>query len=377
MNKFILIKVTNNIKRFIDKCKKYEIDLHNVTYIDENKIIVKINKKDLEFIKKYNYYSEIETYSKLGIDSIKEKIFNQKYFILLFIFCLIGMYFISNFILKINVIHSNKKIRELVREELNEYGISKYSYKKDFKELNKIKNKILEDKKDKLEWISITNIGMTYVVRIEERIIDEIKTKNEYCNVYANKEALITNIYSTAGEIIVSVNDIIKPNDLLISGTILLNEETKGYTCANGKIMGKVWYTTNISLEREYYKKEYTGKSRLNFSINKKVLRNNKYTKFDKKYFIKTKFFTLYKELEYKNKKYKYNNKESLEQALYEVDNKFKIKLGDNGKVLSKKILNKEITDKSINLSVFVTTEENIAKQKVLSIPNLDKIKKD
>lgn len=377
MNKFILIKVTNNIKRFIDKCKKYEIDLHNVTYIDENKIIVKINKKDLEFIKKYNYYSEIETYSKLGIDSIKEKIFNQKYFILLFIFCLIGMYFISNFILKINVIHSNKKIRELVREELNEYGISKYSYKKDFKELNKIKNKILEDKKDKLEWISITNIGMTYVVRIEERIIDEIKTKNEYCNVYANKEALITNIYSTAGEIIVSVNDIIKPNDLLISGTILLNEETKGYTCANGKIMGKVWYTTNISLEREYYKKEYTGKSRLNFSINKKVLRNNKYTKFDKKYFIKTKFFTLYKELEYKNKKYKYNNKESLEQALLEVDNKFKIKLGDNGKVLSKKILNKEITDKSINLSVFVTTEENIAKQKVLSIPNLDKIKKD
>ena len=377
MNKFILIEVTNNIKRFIDKCKKYEIDLHNVTYIDENKIIVKINKKDLEFIKKYNYYSEIETYSKLGIDSIKEKIFNQKYFILLFIFCLIGMYFISNFILKINVIHSNKKIRELVREELNEYGISKYSYKKDFKELNKIKNKILEDKKDKLEWISITNIGMTYVVRIEERIIDEIKTKNEYCNVYANKEALITNIYSTAGEIIVSVNDIIKPNDLLISGTILLNEETKGYTCANGKIMGKVWYTTNISLEREYYKKEYTGKSRLNFSINKKVLRNNKYTKFDKKYFIKTKFFTLYKELEYKNKKYKYNNKESLEQALLEVDNKFKIKLGDNGKVLSKKILNKEITDKSINLSVFVTTEENIAKQKVLSIPNLDKIKKD
>lgn len=377
MNKFILIKVTNNIKRFIDKCKKYEIDLHNVTYIDENKIIVKINKKDLEFIKKYNYYSEIETYSKLGIDSIKEKIFNQKYFILLFIFCLIGMYFISNFILKINVIHSNKKIRELVREELNEYGISKYSYKKDFKELNKIKNKILEDKKDKLEWISITNIGMTYVVRIEERIIDEIKTKNEYCNVYANKEALITNIYSTAGEIIVSVNDIIKPNDLLISGTILLNEETKGYTCANGKIMGKVWYTTNISLEREYYKKEYTGKSRLNFSINKKVLRNNKYTKFDKKYFIKTKFFTLYKELEYKNKKYKYNNKESLEQALLEVDNKFKIKLGDNGKVLSKKILNKEITDKSINLSVFVTTEENIAKQEVLSIPNLDKIKKE
>ena len=377
MNKFILIEVTNNIKRFIDKCKKYEIDLHNVTYIDKNKIIVKINKKDLDIIKKYNYYSNIETYSKLGIDNIKEKIYIQKYFILLFILCLIGLYFVSNIILKINVIHSNKKIRELVREELEEYGINKYSYKKDFNKLNEIKNKILEDNKDKLEWISITSVGMTYVVRIEERILDEFKSENEYCNIYSNKEALITRIYSDSGEIIVSENDIVKPNDLLISGTILLNEETKGYTCAGGKVMGKVWYTTNISLEREYYKKEYTGNKRFNFTINKKVLRNNKYTEYDKKYLIKTKYFTLYKELEYKNKKYKYNEKESLERALLEVDNKFKTKLNNNGKVLSKKILSKEITDKSINLSVFVTTEENIAKQEVLSIPNLIENKKE
>lgn len=370
MNKFILISVTNNIKRFIDKCKRYNLDLHNLTYIDKNKIIVKINKEDLELIKRYNYYSDIETYKKLGIDNIKEKIYKQKYFILLFILCLIGMYFISNIILKINIIHSNKSIRELVKEELKGYGITKYSYKKGFNELNEIKNKILENNKDKLEWISITNIGMTYVVRIEERIIDELKNEYEYCNIYSTKEALITNIYSTKGEIIVSVNDIVKPNDLLISGNILLNEETKGYTCATGKVMGKVWYKTNISLDRIYYKKEYTNNKRLNFTINKKVLRNNKYTEFDKKYIIKTSFFTLYKELEYKTKKYKYNEKESLESALLEVDNKFKTKLGNNGKVLSKKVLNKEITDKSINLSVFVTTEENIAKQETLSIPD-------
>lgn len=370
MNKFILIEVTNNIKRFIDKCKKHDIELYNVTYIDKNKIIVKINKEELELIKRYNYYSEIKIYRKLGIDSIKEKIFNQKYFILLFIICLIGMYFISNIILKINVIHSNKKIRELVSEELSEYGITKYSYKKDFNELNDIKNKILENNKDKLEWISITTVGMTYVVRIEERIIDEFKSENKYCNVYSSKEALITNIYSTKGEIIASVNDIVKPNDLLISGSIVLNEETKGFTCAEGKVIGKVWYKTSISVEREYFKKEYTGSKRLNFMINKKVLRTNKYTNYDKKYLIKTKFFTLYKELEYKIKKYKYNEKESLERALLEVDNKFKTKLGNNGKVISKKVLSKELTDTYINLSVFVTTEEDIAKQETLSIPD-------
>ena len=286
------------------------------------------------------------------------------------------MYFISNIIFKINIIHSNKKVRELVKEELNELGIKKYSLKKDFIHLNDIKEKILENNKDKLEWISITNIGMTYVVRIEERILDEIKSENKYCNIYSNKEALITNIYSTKGEIITSINDVVKPNDLLISGNILLNEEPKGYTCANGIVMGKVWYKVNVTLEREYLKKEYTGNTRYNFVLNKKILRNNKYNIFEKKYLIKTKIFSLYKEIEYKNKKYKYTEKESLDKALEEVDNKFKTKLSDNGKVISKKVLNKEITDKSINLSVFVTTEENIAKQEVLSIPNLVKNKK-
>ena len=73
MNKFILIVVYNNIKRFIKKCKDYNIELHDLNYIDKNKIIVKINKKDYEDIKKYNYYSEIDIYKKIGIDNIKKK----------------------------------------------------------------------------------------------------------------------------------------------------------------------------------------------------------------------------------------------------------------------------------------------------------------
>jgi len=93
--------------------------------------------------------------------------------------------------------------------------------------------------------------------------------------------------------------------------------------------MGRVWYKTNITLEREYLKKVYTGNTRYNFVINKKVLRNNKYNEYDKKYLIKTKIFSLYKEIEYKNKKYKYTEKESLEKAFDEVEKKFKTKLGN------------------------------------------------
>lgn len=363
MSKFIVIKVTNNIKRFINKCRTNNYELYDINYLDKNNIIIKIKKEYLENIKKNNYYSEINVYKNMGFDYLLEKIKNLKYFIMCFILLFILMILISNIILKINVIHSNKKIRELVTEELYLRGIKKYSYKKNFLELEQIKNKILNENKEKLEWISITNIGMTYVVRVEERIIDNIVQEHDFCNIISTKEALITNIYSNKGNIIVNKNDIVKKDDILISGELKLNEETKNFTCASGKVLGRVWYTTNISVKRDFTTKIKTGKERYNLIINHKVLRNKKYNKYDKKIIIKNKWFEIYKEIEYKETKKKYKENDAQEKALAEIDKKFKSKLGTRGKVIDKKILKKEINDKEIILEVFVTTEENISKQ--------------
>ena len=363
MNKYIIIKVTQDIKRFINKCNSYNIELYNIKYIDKDNIIVKIKKDDFDNIKIYNYYSNIEIYNKVGIDYYIHKINKLKYFILCFVIMIICMFLVSNIILKINVIHSNKKVRELVYSELYDNDIKIFSIKKDFNKLENIKNKILENNRDKLEWISITNIGMTYVVRVEERIIDNIKNEHDYCNVVATKEGIVTNIFSDKGDILVNVNDIVRKDDILITGNLIVNEETKNYTCASGRVMAKVWYTTNISLKRDYLKKEYTGKKRINFYINHKVLRNNKYSKFDKKYIINNKYIKVYKELEYKEKKYKYNELDSVNKALLEIDNKFKNKLGGKGKIIDKKILNKSINNKEINIDVFVITLEDISKQ--------------
>lgn len=363
MNKYIIIKVTQDIKRFINKCNSYNIELYNIKYIDKDNIIVKIKNDDFDNIKIYNYYSNIEIYNKVGMDYYIHKINKLKYFILCFIIMIICMFLVSNIILKINVIHSNKKVRELVYSELYDNGIKIFSIKKDFNKLENIKNKILENNRDKLEWISITNIGMTYVVRVEERIIDNINDEHDYCNVVATKEGIVTNIFSDKGDILVNVNDIVRKGDMLITGNLIVNEETKNYTCASGRVMAKVWYATNISLKRDYLKKEYTGKKRINFYINHKVLRNNKYSKFDKKYFINNKYIKVYKEIEYKEKKYKYNELDSVNKALLEIDNKFKNKLGDKGKIIDKKILNKSINNKEINIDVFVITLEDISKQ--------------
>ena len=209
---------------------------------------------------------------------------------------------------------------------------------------------------------------MTYVIRVEERIITNIKEKYEYCNIISKSESLITNIYSESGDILVNVNDIVKKDDILISGNIMLNEESKGYTCASGIIKGKVWYNTNININRKYIKRKYTGKRRFNFTFKNKILRSNKYTNYEKKYLINTKLFTLYKELEFINKEYSYSEKEGSDKALNEVVDKFNTKLGKNGEVIETKIINKNISKDKINVDVFVVTEEVISKQVKLDI---------
>ena len=259
MNKYILIKVTNSINRFINKCNKYNISLLDIKYLSNTEIIVKVEKKDLKNIERYNYYSNIEIYNKLGKDKLLEKLYKFKYLIIMFILCVFFVYYISNIIFNINVIHSNKKIRDMLYNELEEYGIHKYSFKKKFNELEQIKNKILENNKDSLEWISITNKGMKYIVRVEERILDDIKKTDSYCDIKSKKDALITNIYATNGEVIINNNDYVRKNDLLISGDIYLNDELKGNVCANGTVYGRVWYNTSVTIDRVYYKKEYTN----------------------------------------------------------------------------------------------------------------------
>ena len=58
MNKTINIKVNGYLDRFFNKCIKHNISLFNVSYINNDTIIVTIYISDYKSIKKLNYYSK-------------------------------------------------------------------------------------------------------------------------------------------------------------------------------------------------------------------------------------------------------------------------------------------------------------------------------
>ena len=362
MNKQIKIKieVTGSINRFINKCISKKIYLSSISYIDDNKITCIINLEDYKNIKRLNYYSKIKIISYVGINKVKEIIKNNIFYIIIFILTFILIDIITSYIVDIEVIHSSSSIRKLIYKELDNNNVKKYSFAYNFNELDKIQQNILNNNKDKLEWISITKDGMKYIIRCEERKIKEINKESGYRNIVAKKDAYITKIISTKGVNLVRSGEYVKKGDVLISGEIKLYEEVKGNTLATGYVYGNVWYNVQLSIPKEENKKEYTGKSRFNININDKIFFKNKYKYFSQENIREIKILGLkikfYKEKEYGYKKHILSDEE-IENL---VNDKIKEKFSNIGTISSQKVLKKEINDSTIDYRVFVICNELI-----------------
>ena len=362
MNKQIKIKieVTGSINRFINKCISKKIYLSSISYIDDNKITCIINLEDYKNIKRLNYYSKIKIISYVGINKVKEIIKNNIFYIIIFILAFILIDIITSYIVDIEVIHSSSSIRKLIYKELDNNNVKKYSFAYSFNELDKIQQNILNNNKDKLEWISITKDGMKYIIRCEERKIKEINKESGYRNIVAKKDAYITKIISTKGVNLVRSGEYVKKGDVLISGEIKLYEEVKGDTLATGYVYGNVWYNVQLSIPKEENKKEYTGKSRFNININDKIFFKNKYKYFSQENIREIKILGLkikfYKEKEYGYKKHILSDEE-VENL---VNDKIKEKFSNIGTISSQKVLKKEINNSTIDYRVFVICNEII-----------------
>jgi similar to stage IV sporulation protein len=362
MNDRVLINVKGYIKRFIDKGIKYNINFYHIDYLSDNEINVLINFKDYKLLKRVNYYSKIKLVKFEGLNGLKRHIKSYLFSYLLLLFSFILMDVITSYIVDINIIHENKEIRNLVQKELGNHGILKYHVGFSFEELQKIKNQILDDNPTSLEWMSITRKGMTYVVRVEERIIKVPPKEEGFRHIVSNSDALITKVISNKGEVLVRSGDYVKKKDILISGQIKLYDEIKGNTLADGYVFGDVWYNATIKIPLKEDIKHYTGESRVNININNKILLKNKYANFVQDNIRELKILGLkikiYKEKEYKITKKVYSIKELDKIALEETKKAFIRRLGKNGTIKRENILKKEQNNSTIEYRIFVVTNE-------------------
>ncbi len=359
-----------NIERFIKRLRANGIDLLNITYLNYHEVNIVIYKKDYDKLIELKTIYDVTMVDIYGIIKIKEVVGVYKYvvgFILLGIALLI---FLSHVIFNIEIIHTDGEIRNLLLQELENYGLKKYRLKKSYQEIQTIKNSILEKYKNEIEWLEIEESGTTYIVRLEERIIKQEEAEDEKQNVIASKSAVIKKIIAENGEVIRNINEYVNVGDVIISGNIYLNDEIKDTVNAKGVVYGEVWY--NVSVEYPYIYSEIKDMNNYKDVFVLKLLSNNiEFTtkpysekRIEEKTLLYHPFLPIslvkQRQEEIQTISLVLTAEEAKEKAIIEAHKKMEEKLDDDERIIDYKVLKLNIKEDKIVLEVFFTVYENI-----------------
>ena len=376
MNKIIWVRSKcSDYYRFISKVQYLNINILDIKY-ENNYVYLKIDNKYLEKLNKYLVSYKFRVVNVTGIYKVIELLKKNYIFVIcLFIGVILFLVF-SNMIVKINIIHENKEIREIIANELDEYGIKVLSFKKSYDELDEIRQEILDKYPDKLDWMEFDVDGQVINVRVEERIITDTSKSDKVCDLVATKSGVINDILVSEGEVKVNINDYVREGDTLVSGVITYNEEDKRYTCASGRVYATTWYTASVSIPLEYYEYEETGNKKYNIvwevDDNKKSILKNRFTNFNSS--LKNIFhifdFNLYLETQNETEKIvkTYTEEEAINVGINKAISSIEITLGEFDEIIDKKVLKKYVNNSTMDMEVFIIVKELISAEKEVVI---------
>lgn len=227
------------------------------TFIDsEGNMTFFVAKRSLNQYKNVFIYENIE-YSETkirGLFSFLEEVKSRYGVILGILLLFLVTYLSSNIVWKINIIGNDKISDEQIIEELKEadFHLGTFVPKVNYKTLH---NKFLLNSKD-ISWISVNITGNVANVHVRETKKESISQNKEYTNIVASHDGQIASIIVIEGEKKVSIGDVVREGDILISGVIDSQAVGTRYEHAQGEI--KAYVSKEIYIEVPYKNEEKT-----------------------------------------------------------------------------------------------------------------------
>ncbi len=246
-------------EKVLNLCEKNKISIWNICF-KKGKICCKINVRDFKKLPKIFKKQGVRLHilSRSGLPFFTNK-YKRRFGIfagiLIFIFTL---NFLSSFVWVIEVqgnktVNSNEIIT-LCREIGIKEGIK----------INKLdaKNKAQELllKSDKLSWASFNVTGCVLTVDVTE-IKEKDETDLSATNLIADSDGIIKHIDVTVGNCVVKVGDTVKKGDVLVSGIIESENDTK-FVKSRGKIIADTVNAVTLTQDYNFKESRLTGKQK-------------------------------------------------------------------------------------------------------------------
>lgn len=359
-----------NINRFIKKLRTKRIEILSLKYKNPNEADIIIYKKDYETVLKIKSIYDVTELDVFGLIKIKRKIKISKHLIILTIIAFATFLLFTHVIFDVEVIHSNKDIRNLLLNELKAEGIKKLSFKKSYNEISKIKEKILNKYPDKIEWLEIEEIGTKYTVRVEERTIVKEEESNTPRNIIAAKDGVLKKVIAEKGDIVKDMNDYVKKGDMIVNGELIFNEKVTGKVRAEGKAYAEVWYVTKTEYPFATYTETETGKTKDIYAIKflnhtfEFTLHKFKTKKIEEEDIVKHPLIPL-KLVKQKQKETKVTDQiltveEAINKAKEKAENGIKKNLSKDEYIIRSKYLKSTVKESIVEVEMFFAVYEDI-----------------
>lgn len=344
------------IERFINICNTKQILLWNLKRKNSITLYASISIKDFKSLRSIckKTKCKLKIQNKKGIPFTLRKYKKRKIFLGLLFLIVIIVIILSNFIWNIDVEGNINIPREelLALAEENGLSVGKIKGGIDTKEvINKIR---LE--RDDVAWVGIDIIGTNAVIKVVEADAKpDIINEEEYCNIVADKDAMITKVIARNGTPVVEEGSVVKKGDILIAGWMEGKYTGRQYVHSQGEIEAKVWYTATEKIELKETKKIETGNEENkysvkinNFQINlpKSIPNFEKYDTIEasKKLKLFSNFYLPFELITYTYKEYKEEN------VIHSIEEAKQIGVERAEEKLINEIKDKEILDKQIKV---------------------------
>lgn len=383
MKNFIgIIKVRlvgKEAERLINQLIRKKISLFQLQRINQEELTFHLLLKDLPILRNEVRQFSVKIYflDRKGFPFLLKKIRKQMGLVIgIFMFLLI-ITILSNMVWHIEIVGAKPETEYKILNQLKKMGVAKWQFQFFIDNPETIQRKIIEAN-DEITWVGVQLNGTTYHIQVVEKEQPEKPKETGPQHLVASKEAVIVDMYIEKGQKLVSVNDFVRPGQLLVSG-LMGDGEKKQFVSAKGVVLGKTWYktTTEVKLNSEY--SLLSGKEMSKHSIkfwnvsipiwgfkkdnyqNKKIEKEVKNIKFFKWTLPISYVKTTIREVE-KHKK-TYQVEEALQMAKELAKKDILSYLPNDAKIVSENVLQEKIENGTLKLTIIYDVVENIAKE--------------
>ena len=258
---YVVIEVKGNFcERFLNLAVNKGIKIKNVNKVNSEKVYMCISVKDFLKIKSVAKMSscKVSVRKKAGLTIKSNKYKKRNALIIGVIACVITVYWLSNWILSVEITGNQYVSTETLKASLKNKGVKIFG-SNNFKG-KEVANKLLSENPE-ISWVGVSIKGNKVLVEIvEKNELPEVYNPELKYNIVSDADGVISTYYLKKGFAVVGKGDTVKKGQLLVSGITDSSVKDIRYLNPEADINIVTWITEKSQIPLVQTKDNYTNR---------------------------------------------------------------------------------------------------------------------